>query len=127
MKRVPRISEAEWEVMKVVWTKGPCSAGDVVNTLNQSDPAWHPKTIKTFLARLVRKRALAFRQQGRAYVYRALVKREECIDAASQSFLERVFGGSLKPMLAHFVERQKLSAAEIAELKRLLDGTEGEQ
>ena len=127
MKRVPRISDAEWEVMEVVWTNGPCPAGDIVNSLSQTDPIWHPKTIKTFLARLVRKRALAFRQQGRAYVYRALVKREDCIDAATQSFLERAFGGSLKPRLAHFVERQKLSAAEIEELKRLLEAGEEER
>jgi len=66
------------------------------------------------------KKALGFSKEGRAYVYRPLVRREECVDAASQSFLERVFGGSLKPMLAHFVERDKLSPDEIRELRRLL-------
>jgi BlaI family transcriptional regulator, penicillinase repressor len=121
MKRVPRISETEWEVMKVLWAKSPCSAGEIIETLASTDPTWHPRTIKTFLTRLVGKKALGFRKEGRAYLYRPLVKETECVAAASDSFLERVFGGSLKPMLAHFVEQKRLSPEEIRELKNLLD------
>jgi BlaI family penicillinase repressor len=121
MKRVPRISETEWEVMKVVWAKSPCSAGEIIEALTSTDPTWHPRTIKTFLTRLVGKKALGFRKEGRSYLYRPLVKETECVAAASDSFLERVFGGSLKPMLAHFVEQKKLSSEEIRELKNLLD------
>jgi BlaI family penicillinase repressor len=120
MKRVPRISDTEWEVMKVVWAHAPCSAGEIIEALVRRDHTWHPKTVKAFLNRLVRKGALGFRKEGRAYFYRPMVKKEDCVDAASASFLERVFGGSLKPMLAHFVERQKLSDEEIRELRRLL-------
>src|ERR1700720_1487047 len=120
MKKMPRISETEWEVMKVVWAKSPCAAGEIIQTLMAADPSWHPKTIKTFLGRLARKKALGFRKEGRAYLYRPLVTEDECADVASESFLDRVFGGSLKPMLAHFVERKKLSAREIRELKELL-------
>ncbi len=120
MKRIPRISETEWEVMKVVWTQTPCSAGQVIEALTRRDPTWHPKTVKAFLSRLVRKKALGFRKEGRAYFYRPLVEEKDCVDAASESFLERVFGGSLKPMLAHFVERKKLSEEEIRELRRVL-------
>ena len=121
MKKVPRISETEWELMKVVWAEAPCSAGQIIEALTRRDPTWHPRTVKAFLNRLVRKGALGFREEGRAYYYRPLVKKEDCVDAASASFLERVFGGSLKPMLAHFVERKKLSAEEIRELRRLLE------
>jgi len=120
MKRKPRISETEWEIMKVVWAQAPCPAGEIIQALQRTDPSWHPRTAKAFLNRLVKKKALGFSKEGRAYVYRPLVRREECVDAASQSFLERVFGGSLKPMLAHFVERDKLSPDEIRELRRLL-------
>lgn len=120
MKRLPRISETEWEIMQVLWTQAPCSAGQVIETLSRRDPTWHPKTIKAFLNRLVRKKAVGFRKEGRAYLYRPLVEETECVDLASDSFLERVFGGSLKPMLAHFVERKKLSDDEIRELRRLL-------
>lgn len=110
--------------MKLVWAKAPCSAGEIIAGLQQTDSSWHPRTVKAFLNRLVKKKVLGFSKEGRAYVYRPLVQREECVDAASESFLERVFGGSLKPMLAHFVERDKLSADEIRELRRLLKDAE---
>lgn len=119
-QKVPRISETEWEIMNILWSQAPCSAADVIAALQRGDASWHPRTAKAFLNRLVKKQALGFSKEGRAYVYRPLVTREACIDTASESFLARVFGGSLKPMLAHFVQRQKLSAEEIHELRNLL-------
>ena len=124
MKRMPRISETEWEVMNVVWSQAPCSAGAIIQALLRTDASWHPRTVKAFLNRLVKKKVLGFSKEGRAYAYRPLVRREECVDAASESFLERVFGGSLKPMLVHFVRREKLSPEEIRELRRLLKNPE---
>ena len=120
MKHNPRISEAEWKVMKVVWSLGPCSAGQIIESLTGSDPGWHPKTVKAFLTRLGKKKVLGFRKEGRAYLYRPLVAEKDCVDAASESFLGLVFGGSLKPMLAHFVEQKKLSDAQIRELRNVL-------
>jgi len=124
MKPIPKISETEWEVMQVLWKKSPLSAGEIIEVLATADPTWHPKTAKTLLNRLVKKRALGYKKEGRAYLYRPLVKEADCAVSESESFLDRVFGGSLKPMLAHLVERKKLSAAEIRELKRLLEGKE---
>ena len=124
MKNLPRISETEWEVMKMVWAHAPCTAGRIIEGLTEQDRSWHPKTVKAFLNRLVSKGALTFRKEGRAYLYRPVAKQEDCIEAASNSFLERVFGGSMKPMLAHFVEHKKLTAEEIQELRRLLDNQE---
>ena len=121
MKPSPRISETEWEIMRIIWSKGTASAGDVIVFLQALNAGWHPKTIKTFLGRLVAKGALGFRKEGRAYVYYPLVEEKDSVTAASENFLQRVFGGSLKPMLAHFVEHKKLSNAEIRELKKLLD------
>ncbi len=121
MKTIPRISETEWEVMKVVWDQAPCSASQIIASLNRHDGAWHPKTVKAFLNRLVKKKALGFKLDGRAYLYHPLVRQSECAEAASESFLERVFGGSFQPMLAHFVARKRLSKEEIRELKKLLE------
>jgi len=121
MKKTPRISDTEWELMKIVWAHAPCTAGQIIEALAQRDPTWHPKTVKAFLNRLVGKGALTFSKEGRAYLYRPVAKQEDCVDAASTSFLERVFGGSLKPMLAHFVEHKKLSPEEIRELRRVLN------
>ena len=118
MNRTPRISEAEWEVMKICWSRSPASAQEIIDALAPQD--WHPKTVKTLLNRLVKKHALGFRKEGRAYLYHPLVAEKDCVAAESKSFLDRVFGGSLQPMLAHFVGSRKLSSREIAGLESLL-------
>ena len=120
MPAIPRISETEWEVMKVLWADAPLTANDVIARLTAQDASWHPKTARTLLNRLVKKKALAFRRDGRAYLYRPLVAERDCVAAVTDSFLDRVFGGALEPMLAHFVERRKLSAAELRDLQRIL-------
>ncbi|HZR19168.1 MAG TPA: BlaI/MecI/CopY family transcriptional regulator [Verrucomicrobiae bacterium] len=124
MKTPPRISDAEWDVMRVVWARRRVSANDIIAELQKRGADWHPKTVKAFLNRLVKKHALGFELDGRAYVYHPLIEESACAEAASLSFLERVFGGSLKPMVAHFVARKRLSPKEIRELKDLLEGKE---
>jgi len=120
MKDIPRISDAEWTVMKVLWDRSPLPASEIIEALEKSE-SWAPKTVKTLLNRLVKKGALGFVQEGRAYLYRPLVSESASTTAASEAFLARVFGGSLKPMLAHFVEEKRLSSKEVKELKRLLE------
>src|SRR5258708_40236645 len=121
MKAVPRISETEWEIMRVVWEHHPLTAAEVVERLAKRDPSWHPKTARTLLGRLVRKRAVRYEAQGRAYVYEPGMAESDCVAAESESFLERVFGGSLRPMLVHFAERQKLTREDLKELNDLLE------
>jgi BlaI family penicillinase repressor len=121
MPRTPRISDTEWEIMRIIWAQHPLTAADIVARLISSDPSWHPKTARTLLARLVEKKALDYEERGRVYVYEPKVTEAECVAAASGSFVERVFGGSLKPMLAHFIEQKQLTRAELDELRRLLD------
>lgn len=121
MKFAPRISDTEWEIMRIVWAQSPISANDVLERLTVNDPDWHPKTVRTLLARLVQKEALGYEARGRTYVYSPLVSEKECVTMASESFLDRVFGGSLKPMLVHLVERQKLTREDLEELRKLLD------
>ena len=120
MKRLPRISPAEWQVMKIAWAGSQVLAREVIARLAASRK-WHPKTIRTLLARLVKKRALAFHKQGRAYLYRPLLTEAECVRAESQAFLDRVFDGALAPMLAHFLEGRKIAESERRELALLLD------
>ena len=120
MKQLPRISDAEWTVMKVLWSRSPLAASDIIAELEQTEQ-WHPKTVKTLLNRLVGKGALGFSREGKAYLYHPIVSEADCAGAASDAFLSRVFGGSLKPMLAHFMEKKRLSPEELKELKRLLE------
>jgi len=121
MSTMPKISDTEWEIMQVVWTKSPISAFEIIEKLTAADPSWHPKTARALLTRLVKKGALDYEAHGRVYLYYPLVSEREGVSAASQSFLERVFGGALQPMIAHFVEQRRLSAKEAEELRRLLN------
>lgn len=119
MNRLPEISDAEWFVMRAVWDKHPQTAQEIVAAL-ESAQDWNPRTIKTMLNRLIKKGALGFRTEGKRYLYFPRVKQSECVRAESKSFLKRVFGGALAPMVAHFVDTDELSEADLEELRRLL-------
>ena len=118
------ISDAEWQVMNVVWQDQPVDAQQVVDQLAEAN-GWSSATVKTMLHRLVKKQVLAFDQNGKRYLYRATVRRSDCIRRASRSFLDRVFGGSAAPALMHLVKTCKLTDKELAELRKLLDHKEG--
>ena len=118
---VPSISDAEWVVMRELWAAGPMTTNKVVASLEEK-ALWKPKTVQTLLARLARKGALTFEKLGREYLFRPCVTAAECEHAITQSFLGRFFGGELAPFLSRFVERERLSAKEIKQLKRILDG-----
>jgi BlaI family penicillinase repressor len=124
MKKLPKISTAEWEVMKVIWDQPPLTAGQIVELLS-SQKDWNHRTIKTLLARLVKKGALAYRAEANRYLYIAKIKKEDIIKHESQSFLDRVFDGVAMPMLAHFVKTAKMSPEEIQQLKTILKEKEG--
>ena len=121
MPPLPAISESEWDVMNVLWAAdAPLAASDVVARL-ASVRDWSPRTVKTLLNRLMNKGALAFDAQGKRYLYRPRVTREQCVREETRSFLSRVFGNAPGAMLLHFVAQAKLSPEEIEALKRLLD------
>jgi BlaI family transcriptional regulator, penicillinase repressor len=119
MAKAPDISDAEWEVMRVLWQRSPLTASEVVDAL-ANHREWTPATIKTLLNRLVGKGALGFETQGKRYLYHPKVGREECVRRESRSFLSRVFGTSPGPMLVQFVKEAQLTDAEIRELKQIL-------
>jgi len=119
MKKLPRISPAEWQVMKVIWAGSPILASEVITRLCAGQ-TWHSKTIRTLLARLVKKRAIGYQKQGRAYLYRPLVKKTDCVRGESQLFLDRIFDGALVPMLTLFLQGRDISDSDKRELRRLL-------
>jgi BlaI family penicillinase repressor len=118
-----RISESEWLVMSRVWAKAPATTAEIVEALSKRT-GWHPRTIRTLLDRLVKKRALKTTLDGKRYLYAPLLSMEACVRRENRSFLDRVFGGEPAPMLLHLVRESKLSASEIKELKRLLSEKE---
>jgi BlaI family penicillinase repressor len=119
----PKISEAEWVVMEVVWRKNPVTALEVVQQLADRTE-WQDQTIRTMLRRLIQKKALMYRAEGKIFYYSPAISREQCVRGESQSFLERVFGGAAHPLLVQLVQQTKLSPGEIAELKRILHAKE---
>ena len=120
--RVPQISDAEWEVMKVLWERAPASAQDVVDALADSK-SWSPQTVKTLLKRLTGKGAATHQAEGRKFIYRPAVSRDAAEKSESRSFLARVFDGAVTPALMHLLELGKLSQDDIRQLKRTLDQT----
>ena len=115
-----QISDAEWIVMNFVWQNQPVEASDVMLALG-AEQKWSDATVKTMLHRLVKKEALATESVGKKFRYRSAVKKQDCVRAASRSFLDRVFGGNAAPALLHFVKEARLSQNEVAELQKLLD------
>lgn len=120
VKELLRISESEWEIMKILWSKSPVTANEIIEILGDNKE-WAPNTVKTLVSRLVKKGALDFTQEGRIYHYYPLINEETCKKAESTSFLKRIYGGSLKPMLVHFLESEEISEEDIEELKKILD------
>ena len=115
-----KISEAESKVLEVFWdAKGPLSAEDVVAAMNNGRD-WTAGTIRTFLARLVKKQALHTKPDGRRYLYQPLIRREDYIHEQSRNLIDTLFGGRIAPFITHFSERQNLSRDEVNELKRLI-------
>jgi len=120
MKKLPRISDAEWMVMQVLWSKPGLTADDVVEAL-KGKTAWSARTIRTLINRLLQKGALKYEKEGRRYRYRPAVNQEQCVRQERRSFIQRVYGGTVTPMLAAFIEDARLSPEDISELKRVLD------
>ncbi|MBH9553446.1 BlaI/MecI/CopY family transcriptional regulator [Inhella gelatinilytica] len=115
----PPISDAEAQVMEVLWRRAPQTADDIAAALaGQQD--WQLATIKTLLNRLLKKGAIAADKDGRRYLYRPLVAREAWLGTQSIGLLDRLFGGQLAPLVAQFSSQRKLSPADRAALKKLL-------
>ncbi|MFC1498855.1 BlaI/MecI/CopY family transcriptional regulator [Verrucomicrobiota bacterium] len=123
MKRMPKISDAEWEIMQIVWDHHPITANEIGEELSDSHD-WDFRTIKTMLNRLVKKGALNYIPDGRSYIYSPAVSQEKCIREEGSRFLNRVFKGSTTPLIAHFLENNELPEKEIKELRRILSKKE---
>ncbi len=120
MKNLTRISDSEWQVMRVIWDTPNLTATDVCAQLSEATD-WNQKTVNTFLSRLESKGALTSDKIGRVKHYRALASETECQQQESSFFLKKVFRGKVGPALLHFVEREHLSADDIERLRKLID------
>ena len=115
------ISEAESVVMECLWQRSPQSAEEVVAALARSQD-WQEATIKTLLNRLLKKGAVQADKDGRRYLYAPVLQREEWLTRESKGLLDRLFGGRVAPLVAHFSEQRKLSKKDLADLRKLIEG-----
>jgi len=119
VSRPIQITDAEWEVMKVLWQTPGLTANEVAEQLTAAT-GWHGKTVRTLLGRLQKKKVVQATVVDRLLRFRPRHSRDECVSAASTSFLTRVFDGSFSPMMVHFVRNSPLSKKDQAELERIL-------
>ena len=119
MSALPQITEAEYEVMKIVWKYAPINTNEITEKLLATS-SWSAKTIQTLIKRLVNKGALAYEKNSRVFVYTPLVKESEYISQESNSFLNRYYDGDITTMLSAYIENDKLSETEIETLRSLL-------
>lgn len=120
MKQLPQISDAELEVMKIIWDFAPISTNEVVDKLTKTSN-WTAKTIQTMLLRLCKKNVITYEKQSRVFVYSPLVEKNDYIKQESNSFLNRFYNGTINSMVLNFIENDILSDKEIDELKNILD------
>ena len=119
MAPLPQISEAEYEVMKIVWKHAPVSTNEITERLTAVTD-WSPKTVQTLIKRLVNKGALTYEKQSRVFVYTPLVKEQEYVNEESSSFLKRFYNVDITAMLSAYIEDDRLSESDIDSLRSLL-------
>ncbi len=119
-KKLPRISDGEWLIMQVLWSQRGLTAEEVVTSL-AGKIQWSDRTVRTLINRLLKKKALTFKKEGRKYRYFPAVNQQQCVKQEHRSFVQRVYGGTVTPMLAAFIEEAELSPTDIEKLKQMLD------
>ncbi len=119
MAHKPRISDAEWQVMRALWKKSPLTVKEVIEILSKKT-AWKSETIRTLVNRLTKKKAIGFEKKGRRHYFYPLLSEEECVNADTESFLDRTGTTMLKPILTAFIEKEQLSDKDIEELRQIL-------
>lgn len=120
MKSLPQISDAEFEVMNIIWKYAPINTNDIVERLSK-DKDWSPKTIQTMLFRLEKKGVITHEKESRIFVYSPLIKKEAYIELEGNTFVNRFFDGALSQMVLNYLNRNELTTEEINDLQAILD------
>jgi BlaI family transcriptional regulator, penicillinase repressor len=117
----PPLSDAERDVLKVLWEEGPLGVRDILGWLTESGQDWTRSTVVTLLHRLEAKRYIASDKSQYAFIYRALISREDVIHARVSKLAEEFADGETVPLMLAFAQRQRFSAEELARLERMID------
>lgn len=120
MDNIPKISEAEYEVMKVLWQENPLTSEEIIDKLSEKNQ-WSGQTIKTFITRLSKKKALSYEKKGRIYYYYPLISEKEALSYENNNFLKRVYNGAVGLLISNFVNNNKLTLEDINEIEKILN------
>ncbi len=120
MKNLPGISDAEFEIMQVIWDNYPISTNEITNKVMENSK-WNMRTIHTLIFRLCKKGVISYCKKGKVYVYTPLIKKEDYIKEESKNFLGKFYNGAVKSMILNFIENDILSDDEIKELKEIIN------
>ena len=118
------LSDSEWKLMNRLWEQSPRTITELTAAL-KAETGWSKNTVITMLDRLEAKGAVRY-EPGRARRYFPAVERSEAARAETESFLSKVYGGSLGLMVSNLVEAKALTAADIAELSAILEKAGGD-
>ena len=119
-KNIPSISDSELEVMKLIWKKNPITSDEIINSLSEK-MNWNPQTIKTFITRLVKKKAISYNRLGRNYLYYPVITQKEYVKVENKSFLQKIYDGAVDRLVYNFIEQEDLSEEDIDKLQKMLD------
>lgn len=120
MKKLPQISDAEFEVMDMIWKYAPISTNEITDRLARTRD-WSPKTIHTMLSRLEKKGVIVHEKDSRMFVYSPCFRKEEYMAAESDTLVNRFFDGAMNRLMVSFLDRRDFSEAELDELQEILD------
>jgi BlaI family penicillinase repressor len=121
------VSDAELEVLKVLWAAGPVTVRDVVAALRKQRRRLAYNTVLTLLSRLRDKGYVAADRRDTAHLFRPVVSREELIGSSLAAIADRICDGTASPLVQALVRGQHFSTAEIAQLRKLLNELAGRE
>lgn len=120
MKSSLKISDAEWNVMQVLWNHNPATFSEITEGINE-ECDWSPKTVHTLISRLVKKGAIDVMKDSKHYKYSPIVTKDEMMNSETESFINKIYQGSVNLFVSNFLKKQQLNKDEILELKKILD------
>jgi len=115
-----RIGSVQLKIMRVLWNRGEATARTISESMSEETPIAH-STVQTLLRQLESKGAVVHEKKDRTFVFRALVKEDEVSRSAAQDLLDRVFRGSVSGLVAHLLDSEEVSEAEMKLLRQVIE------
>lgn len=115
-----QISNAEWQVMKILWMKGGLTSTDLIEVLEERF-AWSKSTVKTLLTRLVEKGCLTREKVGKSFVYTALLSQDESTQLVVEDVGNKVCSRKIKQVIAELIAVHDFTLADLEELQAVLE------